>query len=112
MVEPSNDIALTDDVVTQVLTGNADGTVDNSGTGANCNTPSLNCVLYRGLTGTNNGGSRTFGIYCQGLGGCLIDGNLSVGTVNVQKDLDFPLSNLKLETQNVVPNCFGSARFC
>ena len=113
-VNPSNTIYLTNDVLTQVLTGNTNGSqasVDFSGTGATCNTPSLDCVLYRGLTGQYNGGTRVFGLYCAGVGNCL-GGSLPLGTLTVPLDVNFPLSNLKLSTQSITANCWGSSKFC
>lgn len=115
-VNPSNPIFLTNNVVTQVLTGLDQTTVtkaqiDVSGSGPNCNTPSLVCTLTRSLTGQFNGGSRIFGLYCAGLSACL-GGDLNLGTLNVPKNVLFPLSNLKLETQNITPNCWGASKFC
>ena len=103
-ISPANEVALTNDVLLQVL----NGATGNAGTGTNCTTASVNCALFRGL-GTRNG--EPYGIRCNGLSACL-GGSLPIGTVNVPREVVFPLENLKLGAQNVTPNCYGSARFC
>lgn len=88
--------------------------------------PSINCSLSTALTGDPSrtyceglgcafGGGTDYysvhGVYCSDLADCL-GGSLNVGNLNVPANINFPLSDLKLSEQSVVPNCFGSARFC
>lgn len=103
-ISPANKVELTNDVLLQAL----NGATGNAGSGTVCTTPSVNCALYRGL-GTYNG--DPYGIRCNGLDACL-GGSLAIGTVSVPRDVNFPLMDLKLGAQNVIPNCWGTARFC
>lgn len=103
-ISPASRVELTNDVLLQVL----NGATGNAGSGTVCTTASVNCALFRGL-GSRNG--EPYGIRCNGLDACL-GGSLPIGTVNVPREVVFPLENLKLGAQNVTPNCFGSARFC
>lgn len=103
-ISPEAQVALTNDVLLQALGPEW----ASAGSGTTCTVASVNCALFRGL-GVRNG--EPYGIRCNGLDDCL-GGSLNVGTVNVPKQLNFPLENLKLGAQAVVPNCWGSSRFC
>lgn len=103
-ISPEAQVALTNDVLLQAL----NGPTGNAGTGTTCTSPSVNCALYRGL-GTYNG--DPYGIRCNGLDACL-GGSLSVGNVVVPKNVVFPLTDLKLGAQSVIPNCWGTSKFC
>ena len=103
-ISPEAPVELTNAVLLQTL----NGATGNAGTGTTCTTPSVNCALFRQL-GSYNG--QPYGIRCDGLNECL-GGSLSVGNVSVPLNVDFPLTDLKLGAQSVVPNCWGTARFC
>lgn len=108
-ISPEALVPVTNDVLLQALGPE----YANAGTGSTCDVATINCALARRLTG-DDPDHGVHGVECNSLGDCL-GGTLPVGNVNVPNDpLDivFPLSDLKLSGQNVVPNCFGSARFC
>lgn len=122
-ISPQNQVVLTNKVLMQALTG-ASGTpwpTNNAAlNGTNldkCLVPSINCALYRGLSGANGArydGSQNMGIHgveCFSLSACL-SGSLPVGTMNVPVNLNLPLTDLKLSAQHVIPNCWGSYKFC
>ena len=58
-ISPEDPVPLTNDVLLQALTGSSGPPwpTDNSGSGQTCNTPSINCSLYRGLSS----GGDTYG---------------------------------------------------
>lgn len=128
-ISPQNQVVLTNKVLMQALTGSGaspwptnncspDGCSSGAGNTANvrtCTVPSINCALYRSKSYTNpdggTGDNGIYGIVCLSLGDCL-GGSLAVGTMNVPVNLNLPLTDLKLSAQTVVPNCWGTSRFC
>lgn len=135
-VTPENTVPITNDVLQEAIgpeniSWNPNKPRVSGFNGVTCASgPSINCALTTYLTGKTNltgggkqysdggfvgiGGTPTYhvyGAYCKGLSGCL-GGSLDVGTLQVPKQLDFPLEHLKLSGQHVTPNCYGDARFC
>lgn len=122
-ISPQNQIALTNKVLMQALSGAsaspwASNNTQLSSTQQNqCLVPSINCALYRALSGPNGNrtdGSANMGIHgveCFSFAACL-SGSLPVGTLTIPVNLNLPLSDLKLSAQSVLPNCWGSYKFC
>lgn len=122
-ISPQNQIQLTNKVLAQALSGasaspwTTNNTQLSSTAQDQCLQPSINCALYRALSGPNGNrtdGSANMGIHgveCFSFSDCL-SGSLPVGTLNVPVNLNLPLTDLKLSAQYVVPNCWGSSKFC
>lgn len=122
-ISPQNQVVLTNKVLMQALTGASGSPWPTNNTELNasnlnkCLVPSINCALYRGLSGANGArfnGSQNMGIHgveCFSLDECL-SGDLPVGTMTVPVNLNLPLTDLKLSAQHVIPNCWGSYKFC
>lgn len=123
-ISPQNQVVLTNKVLMQALTGASgspwptNNASPNTGTTTAvqvCTVPSINCALYRSRSYSNpdggTGDNGVYGVVCLSLGDCL-GGSLAVGTMNVPVNLNLPLTDLKLSAQSVIPNCFGTSRFC